>query len=173
MISYVNVRWSSESASVMIKFLCFPMFLSDLWPHSGCPGSLQQLPTQWFSSFPGWLSFRAQQWELLMFRHVPWTKVLKPIRKRWRILQTRRIGTTGRTRSNWKVWSLMITCDYSWLDSIIFFDVCERVPLYSTYCCRDSSKTPLPFNPCLSAFVCSTLQASISKGGTTKAPSTK
>ena len=98
------------------------MFLSDLWPHSGCPGSLQQLPTQWFSSFPGWLSFRAQQWELLMFRHVPWTKVLKPIRKRWRILQTRRIGTTGRTRSNWKVWSLMITCDYSWLDSIIFFD---------------------------------------------------
>ena len=99
------------------------MFLSDLWPHSGCPGSLQHpLPTQWFSSFPGWLSFRAQQWELLMFRHVPWTKVLKPIRKRWRILQTRRIGTTGRTRSNWKVWLLMITCDYSWLDSIIFFD---------------------------------------------------
>ena len=39
----------------------------------------------------------------------------------------------------------------------------------SNYCCCVSSKKPLPFNPCLSAFVCSTLQASISMGGTTKA----
>ena len=110
--------------------------------------------SQRFSSFPG------------LFCHVPWTQVLKPIRKD---------GACCKHRF-WKVWLLMITCDYSWLDSITFFDGASyclwtdssRYTL-SNYCCCVSSKKPLPFNPCLSAFVCSTLQASISMGGTTKA----
>ena len=56
--------------------------------------------SQRFSSFPG------------LFCHVPWTQVLKPIRKD---------GACCKHRF-WKVWLLMITCDYSWLDSITFFD---------------------------------------------------
>ena len=85
--------------------------------------------------------------------------------KRWRMLQT-------------QILESVITHDYLWLLKtrlyhILWWDILLFANgfLYtlSNYCCCVSSKKPLPFNPCLSAFVCSTLQASISMGGTTKA----
>ena len=133
---YINVT-SSESASVMIKFLCFPQISGR--PDSGCPSGPSNGSFSCSAMSPGRRSWSQSEKDGASCKHGG--------------LEQRELGATGK-------------CDYSWLlvthDSIIFFDG-------ASYGLRTDSSTLYLLLLC---FI-EKASASISKGGTTKAPSTK